>query len=64
MDALRWEAHFSHMNVDEALALVREVQPKETYFIHMSHTIGLHEVAQKKLPEHVHFAYDGLTIEI
>lgn len=64
MDALRWEDHFSHMNVEEALALVREVQPKETYFIHMSHTIGLHEEAQKKLPEHVHFAYDGLTIEI
>ena len=30
----------------------------------MSHHIGLHAEAEKMLPEHVHFAYDGLVIEV
>ena len=64
IDALRWTEHFSHASVDEALALIREIKPEETYFVHVNHDIGLHEEAQKKLPPHVHLAYDGLTIEI
>ncbi len=63
MDALRWEEHFSHANVDEALELVRKLTPRETYFVHMSHGIGLHAEAEKKLPPHVHFAFDGLTVD-
>lgn len=63
-DALRWEEHFSHVNIDEALALVEKIKPKKCYFVHMSHSLGLHDNAQKKLPENVYFAYDGLTIDI
>ncbi len=64
MDALRWEPHFSHINIDGALEIVEKLQPKETYFVHMTHSLGPHAKAQKKLPNRVYFAYDGLTIEI
>ena len=51
-------------SVAEALAIVNRVKPKETYFVHMCHDIGLHVEAEKKLPPHVHLAYDGLTISV
>lgn len=64
IDALRWEEHFSHANVEESLALVEKIQPEQTYFVHMNHHIGLHEEAEKKLPKNVHLAYDGLSLDI
>lgn len=64
MNALRPKPHGTHQTIGEALENVRRLSPKETYFIHMSHHIELHEEAQKQLPPHVHFAYDGLTIEL
>lgn len=63
LNALRHTEHFSHASVEESLALVNRVKPKRTYFIHMCHQIGLHEMEDAKLPENVHLAYDGLTIE-
>lgn len=64
MNALRPKPHGTHQTIGEALENVRRLSPKETYFIHMSHHIEPHEEAQKQLPPHVHFAYDGLTIEL
>ena len=63
MNALRPEPHGTHQSISEALANVKLVAPKETYFVHMSHHAGLHAEAEKELPPQVHFAYDGLTIE-
>lgn len=63
LDALRYRDHFSHATVDESLALVARVKPKVAYFVHASHEIGLHEKVESSLPENVHLAYDGLTIE-
>lgn len=64
IDALRWTEHFSHASVSEVLELISEIKPEETYLVHVNHDIGLHEETQKKLPPHVHLAYDGLTIEV
>ena len=64
MNALRPQPHGTHQSISEALANVERLAPKETYFIHMSHHVGLHEEAEKQLPPHVHFAYDGLTIRL
>ncbi|MBR0501797.1 MAG: MBL fold metallo-hydrolase [Paludibacteraceae bacterium] len=64
MDALRWEEHFSHASIDEAIAISKRLNPKRTYFIHMSHSAGLHEKTQKLLPPNIYLAYDGLSIEI
>lgn len=64
MNALRPQPHGTHQNISEALGNIERLSPKETYFIHMSHHAGLHSEADKQLPSHVHFAYDGLTIEL
>lgn len=64
MNALRTETHYTHQNVEEALENVNRLMPRKTYFIHMSHHIGLHAEADKALPPLVHLAYDGLEIEL
>lgn len=64
VNALRFEPHDSHFSVEEALQLVARIAPKRTYLTHMSHDIGLHCVANLRLPENVEFAYDGLKIDI
>ena len=64
MNALRHEPHPTHQTVEEALENVKRIHPRETYFVHMSHQVGLHAVEDSKLPPHVHFAYDGLTIQL
>lgn len=62
MNALRPEPHPTHQTVSEALVAAERIGAKETYFIHMSHHVGLHADIEKALPSHVHFAYDGLEI--
>ncbi|MDO4755067.1 MAG: MBL fold metallo-hydrolase [Parabacteroides sp.] len=64
LTALRKEPHQTHLSLDEALEMIQRIQPKETYLIHMSHRIGLHEVMEKQLPKGVHLAYDGLRIAL
>ena len=64
INALRFEPHDSHLSVNEALEVVERVAPKRAYFTHMSHDIGLHCVANLRLPEGVEFAYDGLKIRL
>lgn len=63
VNALREEAHHSHFNLEEALAFIEKVHPETAYFTHISHLLGFHAEVEKKLPEGVHLAYDGLVIE-
>jgi phosphoribosyl 1,2-cyclic phosphate phosphodiesterase len=64
LSALRKKEHLSHENLDEAIALSRKINPRITYFTHMSHQIGLHSVIEKQLPPNMLFAYDGLEITV
>lgn len=64
LNALRDKPHFAHLSLSEALELIEEVKPKETYLTHFNHEIGLHHEIEAKLPPHVHPAYDGLTLKI
>lgn len=64
VNALREKEHYSHFNLREALDFIEEIQPKTAYFTHISHLLGFHAEVESKLPEHVHLAYDGLTLEI
>ena len=63
VNALRYEPHWTHQSVDEALAFASRVAAKETYFIHMNHHIGLHAEVARTLPAHIHLTYDGMVIE-
>ncbi|MCF0180406.1 MAG: MBL fold metallo-hydrolase [Bacteroidales bacterium] len=62
IDALRWTPHPTHWMVSEAMEAVKRICPRKTYFTHMSHEIGLHEEANKKLEKDVQLAFDGLEI--
>ena len=62
MNALRIAPHPTHQSLEEALKAAERIRAKETYFIHMSHDMGLHEKVEKGLPENVHLTYDGMEI--
>lgn len=63
VNALRWDKdHHSHQLIDDAIAFSRRIGAKRTYLIHLTHDIGLHKEASKKLPAGFEFAYDGLVI--
>lgn len=64
VNALCFAPHYSHFNVEEAVALIDRVKPDEAYLTHMSHRIGLYTETSPKLPPHVHLAYDTLQIKI
>lgn len=65
VNALRWEKeHHSHQLVADAIAFARRIGAKRTFFTHLTHNIGLHDEAEKRLPEGLHFGYDGLVIDV
>lgn len=64
VNALRFKPHDSHFSVEEAVELIKRVNPRRAYLTHMSHEIGLHALSAEKLPQGVELAYDTLTIEI
>ena len=62
LNALRIKPHESHLNLEEALAIVNILKPKKTFFTHISHLLGFHDEVEANLPEGVHLAYDTLKI--
>lgn len=64
INVLRKEPHPTHFNLEEALAFIEKVQPEKSYFTHISHNFGFHEVIESELPENVFVAYDNLEITI
>ena len=64
INVLRKEPHPTHFNLEEALVFIEKVQPEKSYFTHISHNFGFHEVIESELPENVFVAYDNLEITI
>ena len=64
INALRKEKHISHFSLEEALALVEELQPSMAYLVHISHQLGLHAEIDRELPPQVRCAWDGLKITV
>jgi len=63
VNALRFEPHPTHQSIGEAVAFSRLLGAPPTYLIHLGHKAPLHARSREALPEHVSFAYDGLTLE-
>ena len=61
LDCLRERVHPTHLNLDEALAYVRQLTPRQTYLVHMSHDVK-HAEFEGRLPTGVRLAYDGLKV--
>ena len=63
LDAIRWEPpHPTHFTIPESLEIVKQLNPKQTYFTHMTHDVE-HHSTNARLPENVQLAYDGLVVE-
>jgi phosphoribosyl 1,2-cyclic phosphate phosphodiesterase len=64
VNALRIEKHYSHFNLSEAIDLVKEINPKQAYFTHISHNMGLYAKVNPTLPPNMNLSFDGLSFEI
>jgi phosphoribosyl 1,2-cyclic phosphate phosphodiesterase len=64
INALRIKPHKSHLNLEEALQLIKIINPKKAYLTHISYLLGFHKEVEKKLPTNVFLAYDELIIEV
>ena len=64
INAIRYKPHHSHLNLEEALELIDELQPKKTYLTHISHHLGFHALVEKTLPKNVFIAYDELVLTV
>ena len=64
LDSLRKEPHLSHLSLDESIALLKELKPKQAYLIHISHLMGLHDDVNSELPTNIQLSYDGLQLNI
>lgn len=63
LDALRYTPHPMHSTVDQSLAIVHELAPRQAWFTHICHDLG-HEATNARLPQNVRLSHDGLSIEV
>lgn len=64
LGAVHKQEHISHMNLNQALELIAELQPERAFITHISHHMGLHAQEIKNLPPQVSFAFDGLELNV
>lgn len=64
INTIRFKAHHSHLNLEEALALISELKPNKTYLTHISHHLGFHAEIEKILPKNVFVAYDEMVLDV
>ena len=55
--------HPTHLNVEEAVELAREIGAERTWLTHITHRVR-HAELEEHLPENIRPAYDGLTVEV
>ncbi len=63
LDALRHRKHPTHFTVEESLAVVERLAPRQTYFTHICHDLP-HAATNAALPASVALAYDGQQVTI
>jgi phosphoribosyl 1,2-cyclic phosphate phosphodiesterase len=67
LDALRDTPHPMHQTVEQALALIQQLNPRRAWFTHIAHDLP-HAETNARLVKmgfpHVQLAYDGLEFEV
>jgi phosphoribosyl 1,2-cyclic phosphate phosphodiesterase len=58
-----WRSHFSHLSLEEGIALSARIKPRQTIFTHLSHDF-LHAETEQMLPPGCSLAYDGLELQL
>lgn len=63
LDCLRYEAHYSHINLEQSLAYAAQIGANTTYLIHMTHDMEYSKLSSE-LPKNVLVGYDGLKLRL
>ncbi len=63
LGALRHTPHPMHSTVEEALAWVERLRPRNAFFTHICHELS-HDETNGQLPDGVSLAYDGLKVDV
>ena len=63
MDGLRYRLHPTHLNIDENVAIMKELAPRRGYVTHTGHNVEYGQLCTE-LPEFMESAYDGLQLEL
>ena len=63
LSALRYEPHYSHATVGQALQWVERIGARKTWLTHIAHELG-HAETNRKLPANVKLSYDGLSVPV
>jgi phosphoribosyl 1,2-cyclic phosphate phosphodiesterase len=63
IDALRFNTHKTHFNVEAALRWIDRIKPERAYLTNMHHDLD-YEALKAMTPAHVEPAYDGLKFDI
>ena len=61
LGVIRHEPHPTHFTVSQGIEVVKQLQPKRTYFTHIAHQLE-HEETNRILPSGICLAYDGLQV--
>ena len=62
LDAVRLKPHPNHYNLEQAIVVAQQLEPKKTYLTHLSHDYD-HDVTNAQLPAGIELAWDGLRVE-
>lgn len=63
LNALLREPHPTHLSIDEAVQVAREIGAERTYFTHLTHHHA-HAALEAELPAGIGPAHDGLVIDL
>jgi phosphoribosyl 1,2-cyclic phosphate phosphodiesterase len=63
LGALRQEPHPKHFSLDQAIEVAKQINAKQSYFVHMAHQVS-HAECDASLPDRINLAYDGLTVDL
>jgi phosphoribosyl 1,2-cyclic phosphate phosphodiesterase len=63
LDALRVRPHPTHFTIDEAVVAARRIGAGRTFFTHMTHDLA-HEDTNRRLPDGMALAHDGLVLKL
>jgi phosphoribosyl 1,2-cyclic phosphate phosphodiesterase len=64
INGIQWTTHYSHFNVEQAIEVIKKVNPKMAYLTHISHKLGLHKIVESQLPDNIRLAFDGMEISL
>lgn len=63
IDCLRVEKHPTHINFEQSLDYVSQINAKQSVLIHMTHELE-YETLTQKLPKNIAVGYDGMKLTI